>query len=167
MDLKYGVAWDDSLELGNILVDSQHHQLFELVSGLVAACMDGTDIIKLRETLDFLVNYTVCHFNDEEALQVKCGYPGYEEHRKMHDDFKITIKELAEKFSKQGASEELSKDVNKIVVRWLINHIQREDRRLADYIKKNAIYLAENNDQTEGMLLPETQCTGGIGFASE
>jgi len=69
-DIKYGVAWKSSYELGNEAVDSQHRMLFELVSGLVSSCMDGTDVTKLSETLGFLANYTVKHFEDEEGLQV-------------------------------------------------------------------------------------------------
>jgi hemerythrin len=136
-ETSYGLAWKDEFNLGHDWVDMQHRRLFELVSGLVAACADGSDVIKLKGTLDFLVNYTVQHFDDEEALQLKYNYPGYEKHKLLHEDFKTTVGALVEKFTKSGSSAELSSDVNKIVVRWLINHIQREDKKIGEYIRRH------------------------------
>ena len=134
-DYKYGIAWDDSLIMGNEEVDSQHHEMFALLSSLVSACGDGTENSILKETLDFLVNYTVKHFHDEEALQLRYGYPAYERHRQMHEDFKITVNNLVQRFSESGSSSELSSDINKIVVRWLTNHILDEDKKIGVYIQ--------------------------------
>jgi len=130
-----GLAWKDEFNLGHDWVDMQHRRLFELVSGLVESCSDGSDVVKLKGTLDFLVNYTVQHFDDEEGLQLKYNYPGYGEHKRIHEDFKNTVGRLVEKFTESGSSAELSSDVNKIVVRWLINHIQREDKKIGEHIK--------------------------------
>ena len=137
-EIAQGLAWKDEFNLGHDWVDMQHRRLFELVNGLVASCADGTDVIKLKGTLDFLVNYTVQHFEDEEALQLKCNYPGYENHKRIHEEFKVTVGGLVEKFTAGGSSAELSSDVNKIVVRWLVNHIQREDKKIGDHIKSQA-----------------------------
>jgi hemerythrin len=131
----YGLAWKDDFNLGHEWVDMQHRRLFELVGSLVESCSDGSDTIKLKGTLDFLVNYTVQHFNDEEALQIKFNYPGYERHKRLHEDFKTTVGGLVEKFTAGGSSAELSSDVNKIIVRWLINHIQREDKKIGEHIR--------------------------------
>jgi len=133
-EIKYGVAWSEKYELGNEQVDSQHRRLFELVSDLIEVCMCGYENDKLQETLDFLVDYTIKHFNDEEALQVQYNYPEYENHKKMHEGFKTMVGGLVREFSETGSSDELSKNVNKIIVRWLINHIQREDKKIGEYI---------------------------------
>ena len=133
-----GLAWKDDFNLGHEWVDMQHRRLFELVNGLVDSCADGSDIIKLKGTLDFLVNYTVQHFVDEEALQLQYSYPGYERHKGLHEDFKTTVGGLVEKFTASGSSAELSSDVNKIVVRWLVNHIQREDKKIGEHIRSVA-----------------------------
>ena len=135
MAINQGIAWKDSFALGNEQVDLQHKKLFALLSEIVNACMDGSDTGKLHETLDFLVNYTVRHFHFEEELQLRYNYPEYEQHKQLHEDFKITVGELVEKFNKNGSSTELSKTVNRIIVRWLINHIQREDKKIGVYIR--------------------------------
>ena len=132
----HGVAWSENYSLGNSQLDEQHKQLFEFVSDLVGACIDGSSTEKLNETLDFLVNYTVRHFNDEEALQIEYEYADFERHKKMHDDFKAEVGELVQRFNDSASPEELNNDINRIVVRWLINHIQREDRKIGNHIRQ-------------------------------
>lgn len=134
-DIKYGVAWNDSFKLGSDLVDAQHRKLFELLSDLIESCETGAENTKLEESLNFLVNYTVQHFKAEENLQIHYDYPDYERHRKLHEDFKETVGELVQRFADSGSTKELSDDMNKIVARWLVNHIQVEDKKIGAYIR--------------------------------
>ena len=137
-NIKYGLAWSNKFELDNEEVDSQHRRLFELLSELVASCMDGTDTVKLKATLDFLIEYTVRHFHDEERLQIRYNFPDYNRHRQLHETFKGTVAGLVNKFDINGSSAELSNDVNKIIVQWLVKHIQQEDMKIGTHIR-NAV----------------------------
>ena len=130
-----GVAWSKDYELGCEFVDSQHKRLFELVNNMTKACADGNDRKMLNETLDFLVQYTVQHFADEEALQIKCNYPGYEAHKQLHEEFIETVGEKVAEYREKGSTKFLNDAVNKIVVKWLINHILMEDMKIGAYIK--------------------------------
>jgi len=145
----YGIAWDDRLKLGNEQVDAQHKRLFELLSELVGQCMEGSNTEKLRETLDFLVNYTIQHFYDEESIQVQYNFPEYKKHKQLHEDFKNVVAGLVQRFDESGSSEELSNDVNKVIVRWLISHIQREDKKIGEHIShvtaRNSVYSPFQN----------------------
>ena len=55
------------------------------------------------DIIEFLVNYTIEHFRDEEEYQKKVGYVDYEIHKKIHNNFKNTValyqKQLKEDFS--------------------------------------------------------------------
>ena len=135
-EIKYGIAWSDDYKLGNGKVDAQHRRLFELVSDLVGSCVEGSGEEKVKEALDFLVDYTIQHFIDEEALQLEYGYPEYESHRQLHEEFKGTVGAMISEYENTGSSQELGDNVNKTIVRWLINHIQREDKKIADHIRK-------------------------------
>jgi len=134
-EMNQGIAWSDDLSLGNEQVDRQHKKLFGLVSDIVNACTEGRDVENLRETLGFLVQYTVRHFHFEEELQLRYHFPGYERHRQLHEDFTQTVGGLVDKFSQNGSSAELSSGVNRIVVRWLVDHILREDKKIAEHIR--------------------------------
>ena len=135
----YGLAWSEEFELGFERVDSQHRRLFELVKNLVIACTEGYDAKVLNETLDFLVEYTVQHFKNEEDVMLLYNYPEYEQHKQIHEDFKVVVGEKVQEFKNDGSSEELSNTVNKIIVRWLINHIQREDKKIGDYLRSTNV----------------------------
>ena len=136
-EIKHGIAWSEEYELGNKKVDDQHYHLFELLSDLIGACLEGEGVDKVQETLNFLVNYTVQHFNDEEILQLQYKYPDYTRHKQLHEDFKATVGALVKKFKESGSSEELSSDVNKIVVHWLVKHIKQEDKRIGVHIRNS------------------------------
>ena len=134
-ELKNGVQWDNGLLTGNALVDMQRQRIFSWCSELVIACEAGTDTEILWDTLEFLDNHTIRHFTDEEALMLECSYPNYKEHKQWHDDYRKTIEDFQQRFKENGPSDELSQDVNKSVARWLIQHVQNEDRKAAEYIR--------------------------------
>jgi hemerythrin-like metal-binding protein len=130
-----GIKWDDSLLLGDEQIDTRHREIFELVNTLVRSNDEGPNITKLKNTLDFLVNFSAHHFDDEEALQIKHGFPEYEKHKKLHDEFKITVTSLVQRFTESGSSPELSNDVTKTILKWLVNHIMYEDKKISAHIR--------------------------------
>ncbi|MDR2618681.1 MAG: hemerythrin family protein [Treponema sp.] len=135
-DWKYGVTWNPELATGNYKIDSQHKQIFRLMSNFVDACMNDQSPQVLQEILDFLTDYTVRHFTDEEALQLSCNYPDYMEHRKSHGEFKETISKLRDDFIYNGSSPQLWQKLTTVMVRWLVKHIKQEDFKIAEYIRQ-------------------------------
>ncbi|GHV90520.1 hypothetical protein AGMMS50268_10230 [Spirochaetia bacterium] len=133
---KNGVAWSPALSMGNAEIDSQHKQIFRLASNLVKANKHGEDPAFLKDTLDFLVNYTVKHFNDEEALASRCNFPGYRDHKKLHDDFRITVAQLSAEYDARGSSKELWDRVTATVAQWVVQHIKQQDMKLAGFLRK-------------------------------
>ena len=134
--LEYGIAWKDKYTIGYEHVDNQHRELFQLLNDLVVACLEGNNTEKLKNTIDFLVDYTLKHFHDEEAIQIQWNYPEYKGHKQLHDDFKVTVTGIVQKYNENGSSLELCDEVNKIIVKWIVNHIQNEDKKIGDYIRK-------------------------------
>jgi hemerythrin len=135
---KHGVAWIPDLETGNDTIDAQHKKLFMLTSDLVDACVGGQSAAVLDKTLGFLVDYTIEHFRDEEELQLRHHYPGYERHRKLHEAFTAKVGELVARHQAEGSSDKLASDVNSIVVRWLVQHIRMEDTKIAAFLREES-----------------------------
>ena len=132
----HGVAWSPDLETGNDAIDSQHKELFKLTSDLVEACENNKGQEVLGNTLNFLASYTVKHFADEEALQTANNYPDYENHKKIHEDFKAKVVELIHQYQKDSKSVDLRAQINTTIVRWLLTHIKKEDFKIAEHIRK-------------------------------
>ena len=132
---QFVIAWSKDYELGNDFVDSQHKRLFELVGNIGKSCLEGEDINTISETLDFLLQYTVQHFSDEEALQIKYNFPEYNYHKKLHENFEATVIGKVSEFKEKGSTKDLSDTINEFVIEWLVNHILKEDMKIGAYIK--------------------------------
>ncbi len=135
MSASQGIAWSADLVTGDERVDEQHRRIFELLNNLIAACADGSDSTRLSETLNFLVEYAVKHFTDEELLQMQYNFPEYQKHKQMHDTLTAQVVELVKRYEASGSSAELSMDVNRVLVSWLVSHIIKEDKKIAKHIK--------------------------------
>jgi hemerythrin len=127
--------WDKSLETGNDLIDNQHKQLVTALNSLLKICREGKGKEELSTSLDFLNDYTIKHFFDEEQLQQKYGYPDYPNHKKLHDNFKTVVRDLKIKLIMKGASDSLINEVRTSIGDWLVTHIKGQDAKIAAYIR--------------------------------
>lgn len=127
-------SWDKSLETGNLTIDTQHKSLINAINNLLEACSQGKGRVEVSKTLDFLQNYVIKHFADEEKLQLQSSYPDYKSHKNKHEDFKKVVNDIVEEFKKSGATIQLVAKVNTSVGGWLINHIKSEDKKVAAHI---------------------------------
>ena len=131
-------AWDDSYLVGVSRIDEEHKQLFITVNSLIDAIENGAGKEDLKKVLEFLIQYTVSHFNDEEEVQRKSGYPNFENHRKIHEKFKKTALELAAEAEKNGSSEALVKEVKRKIGDWLVTHVTGEDAKIGKFLRAEA-----------------------------
>jgi len=127
--------WNPEWATGNELIDSQHQQLIAAVNSLFDAQRGGKGRQEVERTMDFLVEYTIKHFNDEENLQEKSEYPHRAEHKQIHADFKEVAQNLAYKLHRDGPTDELVGHVCVTIGRWIINHIKNEDFKVAAHVR--------------------------------
>ncbi|MDR0452972.1 MAG: hemerythrin family protein [Treponema sp.] len=129
-------VWDDSLLTGQATIDAQHKKLFEAVNDLFETAEAGKAEADIKKSLDFLTDYTIKHFFDEEALQQKYQYPDYQNHVKYHEEFKSTVRNLSHQLILKGSSKALVDDLCKKFGDWLVNHINVQDKKFAAYIRE-------------------------------
>lgn len=127
--------WKDSLKVGVALIDSEHKELCDRIDALFAACGQGKGKDELLKTVDFLESYTVKHFSDEEKLQRASAYPKVAAHKEMHEFFKSKIAEMKQDIRQNGATVASVSQANYFLMDWLLNHIQKVDTELANYLK--------------------------------
>jgi hemerythrin len=130
-------VWDESVRTGHEFIDEQHKQLFSAINGLMQACEENRGKEELAKSLNFLNDYTIKHFFDEEQLQRKYNYPEYPKHKELHEGFKATVRDLKVRMIMKGASEELIEEVRSKIGDWLVIHIKGNDIRLASYIRQH------------------------------
>jgi len=130
-----GVVWDKELELGNDQVDRQHKSLFEIINNLIRQCERKQGHVAVREALGFLAEYTIRHFDCEEALQIETKYPEFEKHKQLHRELKLTVGKLMQRYEDSGTSDALLNDIRESVISWVVNHIQVEDKKIGIHIR--------------------------------
>lgn len=132
-------AWTKELETGNSAIDKQHYDLIDAINHLLEACSKGKGRSEIGKTLKFLNDYITHHFADEEVLQKKYGYPDFVNHKKYHEDFKKSISDIQKEFDNGGATIALVAKVNSVIAAWLINHIKRQDIKVAAHVRAKSI----------------------------
>jgi hemerythrin len=131
------MLWKDKYELGVSVVDDQHRELFqrvdEFMKTLRSVASWDEKVQHVNETLEFMKGYVVEHFRDEEEYQLKIGYPGYEEHKKIHTDMVNYVLQVSAEYESSGFKEQLMQQFGGKLLAWLINHVAAEDQRIANY----------------------------------
>ena len=127
--------WNDSMLVGVTKIDDQHKKLIAAIDDLLQACAKGEGQAAIGKTLDFVLSYTKEHFADEEALQAQHAYPGLAAHKQLHSLFISSIGSIKTQFEQKGADSGLIATINKMLVDWLVKHINTEDKKYAAHIK--------------------------------
>ncbi len=128
-------TWTTSLETGNTTIDTQHKQLIQAINDLLDACSTGKGRDALHKTATFLYDYTSKHFADEEKLQLASKYPDYKNHKAYHEQFKKDVHDIMAELEANGPNVALVGKVNRSIAGWLINHIKKEDVKVAAHIR--------------------------------
>ncbi len=126
--------WDESLETGYPDIDEQHKELFRRFDCLRTACTAGKALTELRGLYLFLADYVQSHLALEETLQVKYQYPAYREHKAEHVYFTEKMKMLEDHLHASGPTASLVIDTQMALFSWLVRHILKSDRDLANFL---------------------------------
>lgn len=133
----------DNLITGNETLDDQHKELIDRFNKLISSCKKSNEKLVAVNTLDYLSDYVDYHFKTEEDLLKEISYPGYEQHKKQHEDFKQTLTDLHEMLQEEeGPSEAFVQKVEKNIVDYFYIHVEGFDRSVAEYK-----FMRENNER--------------------
>lgn len=129
------IEWTPDLSIGVEKIDEQHKELIKRFNDLADAVFDGRGKEEIGDILHFLADYTVTHFRDEETLQELFGYPGFQRHKMIHDQFVSEVQTLITKFEAGELDTELVVKTVDAVGAWVLNHIKKEDMEIGNYLK--------------------------------
>ena len=133
------IAWTEDLATGVEFIDGQHKELFKRTNDLLEACMRGEGVDAVVATIAFLMQYVVEHFNAEEEVMRRAKYAGYNEHLRLHREFRQTVERFGNDIVRDGrvGSDTVVK-MNRMIVGWLNHHIRVVDKAMAAEIRKTA-----------------------------
>lgn len=128
------LTWDSSLSIGINGIDNQHKDLFNCIEQLLTSIENDQSNDEVIKTLNFLEEYVVKHFNEEEEIQIKTNYPLLDMQHIQHENFKSELKEFRRVFSTHGISTILALNIHQSLVDWFRNHIMTLDKDLGDFL---------------------------------
>ncbi|WP_444917229.1 bacteriohemerythrin [Microbulbifer sp. JMSA003] len=125
-------SWDASLSVGINLIDEQHRRIVDYINELDLAHIEN-DKERISKVLIGLADYTSTHFDFEEDLMERSGYPLSDTHKKVHRSFVAQIDSYVEQH-------ENGKDITRRLMSdlkiWLTNHIKNDDKDYSPYVRK-------------------------------
>lgn len=123
------IQWDETMSVDMDELDEQHRELIDLINETYAAIQrhDEPQMILLLEKMR---DYSIVHFEAEEAILRSCGYPGTESHAAQHRSFESRVEDFRrDMFTKTNLSQ-----VFIFLSRWLSSHIMHEDRKFIPWL---------------------------------
>ncbi len=129
------MEWKPEYSVGFDRIDQQHQELFHRFNSLMEACKSRQGRDKLRELLQFLDDYVVSHFDEEEKLMAAHSYPAIAEHKEQHRIFCRKLGDLKKILEEEGTSIHLLVATNEAVLQWLIQHIRLIDTALGAFLQ--------------------------------
>ena len=129
-------CWQQEYVTGNLQVDTQHQQIFEIVNDLHDAVVTGKHFSVTQELFGYLANHTIEHFQTEEALMMAVDYPDYDRHKQTHEHLLSKVDNLLLKFRDRDTTV-ITTEITQFLVEWLAHHIKGEDRKMIQFLQNN------------------------------
>ncbi|HHX34232.1 MAG TPA: bacteriohemerythrin [Gammaproteobacteria bacterium] len=129
------LSWSDSFAIGIDIIDEQHKRLFDYFDE-IEHCIKKNDDTNIIEICRGLIDYAISHNTFEESLMKQAGYPMLDAHHQVHEAFKARAHSYLDQINNGAEPMKIARDVRTDIGLWLINHIKREDKHYAPYVKK-------------------------------
>ena len=142
------IQWRPTLETGIDVIDQQHKRIVDYINALRIAQVKG-DRGAVAKTIDDVIDYTQSHFGFEEALMEDAGYPPLNAHKRVHELFIRRVAVLHQRFK---SGEDIAQDLHNVLARWLITHIQTEDRHYVGAVKEKMVGVVADPNRRKGLL---------------
>ena len=124
----YVIEWRDGFKIGVAQVDQEHRHLFTLVRAL--------NLVSVDQTVEELLDYVVTHFSNEQDMMEKSGYPAFEQHLKLHEEFAAQVADFLG--NGEAWTEDRVQELRRFLNKWLIGHIMTHDLRFGKWQASHA-----------------------------
>jgi diguanylate cyclase (GGDEF)-like protein/hemerythrin-like metal-binding protein/PAS domain S-box-containing protein len=126
--------WDPSWSSGNATIDRQHKNLLFLGKQLVYTTYPDKTRGHIEEEVQNIIREVRQHFETEERLLEKAGYPALDEHKNIH--FDLLQKALHIQTLFETGKIDAMTVFSFLIEDFIMNHLLREDIKYFDYIPK-------------------------------
>lgn len=136
------LVWNEKLNIGVEVVDKAHANLFRIAGKLLEQITYESNYQNAcKKGLEYLEEYTMKHFSEEEAYMRSIRYRGYEKHKKIHDTFRDqTLISLKKTLEASGYSHVAAQRFLGTLLGWLTGHIMTEDQAITGELPTEKLF---------------------------
>ena len=128
------MPWSTEYEIGIKMIDDDHRSLFETANHLNRSVRKREGHKVIEATFNMLMKYIHEHFAREEQLMLQSGFPGLEEHIRLHSVFMNAF--FSTKQSYAAAPRAFDFDgFLKFLKNWLEHHVLVEDPKYVPHVQ--------------------------------
>ncbi len=129
------ILWTSDYSVGVESLDADHITVASLINHIHEAKQFGTDEVVIGDILKVVVDHARAHFQREEELLEKYGYPELEQHKKEHRLITEQLEELHEAYQ-STPDPDISQEIMELLTFWLVKHILEVDMRYKAYLQE-------------------------------
>ncbi len=133
------ILWDDIIFSVDIEeIDDQHKMLISMFNKLVQATRNVIDDRLVTDILSQLQEYSGYHFETEERFMTKFNFPGYDEHKREHNNFIKKVVKMNLAYS-SDRTKEIITEVLEFMGTWIVDHVITLDQDYSSFFKEKGI----------------------------
>ena len=130
------IEWSKDLSVGVDEIDEDHLKLIAIVNRFHEAYVSGADKSAMLATLTEIADYSGWHFDHEENVMRRFGFPHLERHAGQHSDLLNRMDQILVDF--EVGKSELSEDLFEFLRNWIVIHLKTEDRELGEWVRSKS-----------------------------
>lgn len=131
------IEWSSGLSVNVPSIDEQHKKLVNMINALNHAMERGLTDEAIQSIFDGLLAYTNKHFEYEEELLNRTGFPASAAHEREHASLRSRVVEMQERVARGEMV--LGVEVMDFLRDWLVNHIMGSDRAYSKHLVEHGI----------------------------
>ena len=131
-------------QIGDETIDNQHQGLLEALGRYIEKIRKRVKTSELLTFTDFLKQYALDHFTDEEMLMAKLNCQVKEQNEKEHNQFIERLCEARNTLQVRGATPQLAKQLHSDLRLWFIGHIGRIDKEMSTALGSQPKLVKQN-----------------------
>ena len=132
------LTWNHARTIGVRAMDDQHGILMDTLNELRLALVRGLARETFHETLGRFLLFSRQHFESEERLLQRFGYPGIERHREHHARLLEKVRASARRI--QASEAPSLQPLLQLLLGWYQEHIETADRGYGPWLNQRGIY---------------------------
>lgn len=129
------VHWDETLSVGNSLLDSEHREILRLLNLLYSDWQAGTHHLSMELMLTAVERTLRMHFANEEAVMARHLYHHLAAHHAEHATLLGELGAIAHTFH-QGSGEDAETQLARFVRKVVIDHVLVWDMEARDSLRE-------------------------------